>query len=246
MPSRASSWPEPGGGHGERRSVARASTRSTRTPAGASPWPGTLPVGVRSAGRRIRYPEGSADTVAAMSEHSMSERIEQLQKRKEEALHAGSERSVERQHAKGKLLARERIEFLLDPGSFHELDMLARHRVPADLHRGAALHRRRHHRLGHDRRPQGLRVLAGLHRVRRRPRRGVRREDPQGDGPRPVGRRAAHRPQRRRRRPHPGRRRLAGQLRRHLPPQRAGVGRHARRSAWCSARAPAARSTARP
>ena len=63
----------------------------------------------------------------------MSERLEQLQKRKEEALHAGSERSVERQHAKGKLLARERIEFLLDPGSFHELDMLARHRVPADL-----------------------------------------------------------------------------------------------------------------
>ncbi len=63
----------------------------------------------------------------------MQERIEQLAKRKEEALHAGSERSVERQHAKGKLLARERIEYLLDPGSFHELDMLARHRVPADL-----------------------------------------------------------------------------------------------------------------
>src|SRR5947209_9911521 len=68
-----------------------------------------------------------------MSEHTMSERLEQLQKRKEEALHAGSERSVERQHAKGKLLARERIHYLLDPGSFHELDMLARHRVPADL-----------------------------------------------------------------------------------------------------------------
>src|SRR3954471_10540439 len=68
-----------------------------------------------------------------MSEHTMSERLEQLQKRKEEALHAGSERSVERQHAKGKLLARERIEFLLDPGSFHELDMLARHRVPTEL-----------------------------------------------------------------------------------------------------------------
>jgi acetyl-CoA carboxylase carboxyltransferase component len=68
-----------------------------------------------------------------MSEHAMSERIEQLQKRKEAALHAGSERSVERQHAKGKLLARERIEHLLDPGSFHVLDMLARHRVPAEL-----------------------------------------------------------------------------------------------------------------
>jgi len=63
----------------------------------------------------------------------MQERIEQLAKRKEEALHAGSERSVERQHAKGKLLARERIEYLLDPGSFHELDMLARHRVAPEL-----------------------------------------------------------------------------------------------------------------
>jgi acetyl-CoA carboxylase carboxyltransferase component len=68
-----------------------------------------------------------------MSEHTMGERIAQLEERKQEALHAGSERSVERQHAKGKLLARERIEFLLDPGSFHELDMLARHRVPAEL-----------------------------------------------------------------------------------------------------------------
>jgi acetyl-CoA carboxylase carboxyltransferase component len=59
----------------------------------------------------------------------MSERLTELAKRKEQALHAGSERSVERQHSKGKMLARERIEFLLDPGSFHELDMLARHRA---------------------------------------------------------------------------------------------------------------------
>ena len=59
----------------------------------------------------------------------MSERLSELAKRKEQALHAGSERSVERQHGKGKMLARERIEFLLDPGSFHELDMLARHRA---------------------------------------------------------------------------------------------------------------------
>src|SRR5689334_20611754 len=64
-----------------------------------------------------------------MSDHPMTERLEQLAQRKEAALHAGSERSVERQHAKGKLLARERIEYLLDPGSFHELDMLARHRA---------------------------------------------------------------------------------------------------------------------
>jgi len=59
----------------------------------------------------------------------MSERIAELEKRRDEAIHAGSERSVERQHSKGKLLARERIELLLDPGSFHELDQLARHRA---------------------------------------------------------------------------------------------------------------------
>ena len=59
----------------------------------------------------------------------MSERLAELARRKEEALHAGSERSVERQHAKGKMLARERIDYLLDPGSFNELDMLARHRA---------------------------------------------------------------------------------------------------------------------
>ena len=59
----------------------------------------------------------------------MTERLSELAKRKEQALHAGSERSVERQHGKGKLLARERIDLLLDPGSFHELDMLARHRA---------------------------------------------------------------------------------------------------------------------
>jgi acetyl-CoA carboxylase carboxyltransferase component len=59
----------------------------------------------------------------------MTERLEELAKRKEEALQPGSERSVQRQHEKGKMLARERIDHLLDPGSFHELDMLARHRA---------------------------------------------------------------------------------------------------------------------
>ena len=41
---------------------------------------------------------------------SMEERIADLEARRDSALHAGSERAVERQHAKGKLLARERIE----------------------------------------------------------------------------------------------------------------------------------------
>ncbi len=61
--------------------------------------------------------------------HPLKERLDELRRRKDEALHAGSERSVERQHAKGKMLARERIDYLLDDGSFHELDMLAKHRA---------------------------------------------------------------------------------------------------------------------
>jgi acetyl-CoA carboxylase carboxyltransferase component len=64
-----------------------------------------------------------------MSEHSMSERLADLAERRAAAVQPGSQRSVDRQHDKGKLLARERLEYLLDPGSFHELDMLARHRA---------------------------------------------------------------------------------------------------------------------
>jgi acetyl-CoA carboxylase carboxyltransferase component len=59
----------------------------------------------------------------------MKERLEELAKRKEQAVHAGSPAAVERQHARGKLTARERIDELLDDASFQELDMLARHRA---------------------------------------------------------------------------------------------------------------------
>ena len=65
-----------------------------------------------------------------MPEHTIRERLEDLRSRKDQALTPGSERSVKRQHDRGKMLARERIEYLLDDGSFHELDMLARHRNP--------------------------------------------------------------------------------------------------------------------
>jgi propionyl-CoA carboxylase beta chain len=61
----------------------------------------------------------------------MKERVEELRTRKEQALHAGSRQAVEVQHDKGKLTARERIDGLLDPGSFVETDMLAVHRATA-------------------------------------------------------------------------------------------------------------------
>jgi len=59
----------------------------------------------------------------------MQDKLADLAERRDQAIHAGSPRSVERQHEKGKMLARERIEYFLDDGSFHELDMLARHRA---------------------------------------------------------------------------------------------------------------------
>ena len=57
------------------------------------------------------------------------EKLAQLRELREAAVHAGSEEAVEKQHAKGKLTARERIEKLLDPGSFEELDAFVRHRT---------------------------------------------------------------------------------------------------------------------
>ena len=59
----------------------------------------------------------------------MTQHLDGLARRKHEAVHAGSPRAVERQHAKGKMTARERVDALLDEGSFQELDMLARHRA---------------------------------------------------------------------------------------------------------------------
>jgi len=60
--------------------------------------------------------------------HTTAGKLADLRRRTEEATHAGSSRAVDKQHAKGKRTARERIDALLDPGSFTELDELARHR----------------------------------------------------------------------------------------------------------------------
>ena len=54
--------------------------------------------------------------------------IELLRRLREEALR-GDPRAIEKQHAKGKLTARERIELLVDPGTFVEFDMFVKHRA---------------------------------------------------------------------------------------------------------------------
>jgi propionyl-CoA carboxylase beta chain len=60
--------------------------------------------------------------------HTTAGKLADFERRLGEAVHAGSERAVEKQHAAGKMTARERIEALLDPGSFTEFDEFARHR----------------------------------------------------------------------------------------------------------------------
>jgi propionyl-CoA carboxylase beta chain len=61
---------------------------------------------------------------------STQSKLDQLQQLREEAEHAGGEEAAERQRQQGKLLARERLIELLDPGSFVELDRYVRHREP--------------------------------------------------------------------------------------------------------------------
>ncbi len=57
----------------------------------------------------------------------MNSKIEELRSKREEAMLGGGIKKVESQHKKGKLTARERINLLLDEGSFHETDIFVRH-----------------------------------------------------------------------------------------------------------------------
>ncbi|MEM7567354.1 MAG: acyl-CoA carboxylase subunit beta [Pseudomonadota bacterium] len=59
----------------------------------------------------------------------MSDVIEELEMRRAEARVGGGAARIERQHARGKLTARERLEVLLDEGSFEEFDMFKLHRA---------------------------------------------------------------------------------------------------------------------
>jgi propionyl-CoA carboxylase beta chain len=58
-------------------------------------------------------------------------KLADLKRRYHEAVTASGEAAIEKQHAKGKMTARERIAELLDPGSFVELDEFVRHRTHA-------------------------------------------------------------------------------------------------------------------
>ena len=59
----------------------------------------------------------------------MKDKLEKLSKLKEDAKLGGGEEKIKNQHEKGKLTARERIELLVDEGSFEEIDMFVKHRA---------------------------------------------------------------------------------------------------------------------
>ena len=76
-------------------------------------------------------PGEGTDVPTDIDIHTTAGKLADLERRIDEAVHAASKKAVEKQHAKGKKTARERIEALFDEGSFVELDELARHRSTA-------------------------------------------------------------------------------------------------------------------
>src|SRR4051794_9102674 len=84
-------------------------------------------------GRGLGFPPMAVDPAGPdsgpeLDPHTTAGKLADLERRYDEAVHAGSQRAVEKQHAKGKMTARERVDALLDEGSFIELDEFARHR----------------------------------------------------------------------------------------------------------------------
>jgi propionyl-CoA carboxylase beta chain len=76
-------------------------------------------------------PKADTPEAAAPDMMTTAGRIADLKNRYHEAVTASGEAAIEKQHAKGKKTARERIEQLLDLGSFVELDEFVRHRTHA-------------------------------------------------------------------------------------------------------------------
>ena len=203
---------------------------------GSSAVPGRL--GARASPGRLAPASGAAGAIGSaamavdgttrMTHDTTEAKLRWLEELSAEAMLPVGEAAAEKQHARGKLLARERVERLLDPGSFVELDRFVRHReVEFGMREKRPFGRRRRDRLRDRVRPPGVRVLAGLHGLRRLAERGVRGEDLQGDGHGGEGRLPGRRDQRLGRRADPGGCRLARRA------TRRSSGGTCRRRAWC-------------
>ena len=158
--------------------------------------------------------KSAADSHAASPDNSHESspakhhgRMEELRRISAEAEAGGGEERREREHKAGKLTARERIDLLLDEGSFEELDKFVRHRCtdfgmeeqrPAGDGFVTGF--------GRVRRPAGLRFRAGLHGVWRIAFGNQRAENLQDHGPGDARRRAGNWSERFGRRANSGRR----------------------------------------
>ncbi len=118
-----------------------------------------------------------------MSHRTIEELCEELLKKHEEAQGGGGAKAVGKQKEKGKGTARERLEKLLDPGTFVELDEFVRHRCT-----NFGLEKTKYYTdgvvtgMGTCGRAESIRLQPGLHRSRRVSGRDARREDLQGHG----------------------------------------------------------------
>src|ERR687884_2278644 len=71
----------------------------------------------------------ASETERGIHASTTREKIEHLRELREQARLGGGQRRIEAQHGKGKLTARERLDLLLDPGSFVEIDQFVTHRA---------------------------------------------------------------------------------------------------------------------
>src|SRR5438445_13443649 len=67
------------------------------------------------------------EKAAAPADRTIEDRIDELHKRRRSALQPGGRDAAQRQHDKGKLTARERLDILMDIGSFVETDRFGVH-----------------------------------------------------------------------------------------------------------------------
>src|ERR1700716_1228092 len=70
----------------------------------------------------------ASETERGVHASTTHDKIEHLRDLREQARLGGGERRIEAQHAKGKLTARERLDLLIDPGTFVEIDQFVTHR----------------------------------------------------------------------------------------------------------------------
>ncbi len=103
-------------------------TAAPRVAESPAPAPAPPPPAPQAAPPAPPAPEPAASGPKSAAPHTTAGKLGELNRRLDEHVHAGSAAAVERQHAKGKRTARERIDMLLDPGSFVEFDAFARHR----------------------------------------------------------------------------------------------------------------------